>query len=324
MIESIRKIKLKLYRGYLKLIKYPLKGLYFRRIADLPDTDIIPKNKKYFLAIVAIIRGEDEYLVEWIEFHRMMGVEHFVLYDNGLHDQSKEILKSYIKSGIVTHIVFPDVPNTKHGVDANELSIQQLAYGDCIKRFRHHFHYLLRIDIDEFIFPVKHNTIVEVLNEYEPNTIKGIEINSTDFGNNNHVKKPKGLVTENYTLTSGHLNSFIVKSIGNTKYLSNIFKYTSAHYFSYRFSIIDTFKRILVGYPKIIKSEKANSLFQLNHYITKSKEEYLRKAKINEGGYMTGKETKERFFEINRSINKVENRKIFKYLPELKVKMKSL
>ena len=34
-----------------------------------------------YLSICAIYRDEAPYLVEWIEFHRLVGVEHFYLYD---------------------------------------------------------------------------------------------------------------------------------------------------------------------------------------------------------------------------------------------------
>ena len=53
-----------------------------------------------FLACVVICRGEDDYLIEWIEFHRMMGVEHFFVYDNGIEPATKELLKSYIADWI--------------------------------------------------------------------------------------------------------------------------------------------------------------------------------------------------------------------------------
>lgn len=36
-----------------------------------------------YLPICAIFKEEAPYLPEWIEFHRLMGVERFFLYDNG-------------------------------------------------------------------------------------------------------------------------------------------------------------------------------------------------------------------------------------------------
>ena len=40
------------------------------------------RETPHYLAICAIYRDEAPYLREWIEFHRLVGVEHFFLYDN--------------------------------------------------------------------------------------------------------------------------------------------------------------------------------------------------------------------------------------------------
>jgi len=38
---------------------------------------------------------------EWIEYYRMMGVEHFAIYNHSLGSNSTQILEPYIKAGIV-------------------------------------------------------------------------------------------------------------------------------------------------------------------------------------------------------------------------------
>lgn len=37
---------------------------------------------KYYVIICAILKDETPYLIEWVEHHLKIGVEHFVLYDN--------------------------------------------------------------------------------------------------------------------------------------------------------------------------------------------------------------------------------------------------
>ncbi len=96
----LKKIKRKVYIAYLKFIRHRLEGYKYRKKAKLSDSDILPANSFYYLGLVAIFRGEDSYLVEWIEFHRMMGVDHFILYDNGLEKSSQILLKPYIDKGI--------------------------------------------------------------------------------------------------------------------------------------------------------------------------------------------------------------------------------
>ena len=41
------------------------------------------------------------YLAEWIEFHRLIGVERFFLYDNGSADDHEQVLAPYVDEGIV-------------------------------------------------------------------------------------------------------------------------------------------------------------------------------------------------------------------------------
>ena len=137
------------------------------------------------------------------------------------------------------------------------------------------------------------------------NKIKGIEVNWLNFGYGKHEKKPQWLVIENYTLSSNNISKRTVKSICNTKFLSNFLKYTNVHHFSYRFSIIDIVTKLSFGYPKLFKGKDANDVLQLNHYITKSKEEYLTKMKVNSDGWMPGKESEEKFWNLNHGLDSI-------------------
>ena len=67
------------------------------------------KNTKFEneLAIGAIMKNEGPYLKEWLDFHILVGVTKFYLYDNESTDETKEILKPYIKSGIVEYNYWP-------------------------------------------------------------------------------------------------------------------------------------------------------------------------------------------------------------------------
>lgn len=317
-----RKITRRFYILYLKFIRHRWEGYKYRRKANLPDTDILPTNSFYYLGLVAIFRGEDDYLVEWIEFHKMMGVDHFILYDNGLENSSQVLLKPYIENGLVTHIPFPDIPGLRDGRYADTLSIQQMAYADFIKRFKHHFKYILQLDIDEFLFPKSHNSITEILNEYDDSKLARIEINWTNFGDSGHLTKPRGLVINNFTKSGSQVVPQVVKSISNTRYLSKRFSYTNVHRFSHRFTLKDVFTKLFLGYPQIIKGKSANDLFQLNHYITKSKEEFLTKGQKFKKGWQTGKKTIELYIKLNNQFNLVEKTNILRFLPELSKSIK--
>ena len=89
--------------------------------------------------------------------------------------------------------------------------------------------------------------------------------------------------------------------------------------FSYTFS--SRFLGRVRGYPDQLRDAAAESLFQINHYDTKSREEYERKARLNNCGYMAGKETTSRFDELNRKNNAREDTKILRFVPALQARL---
>lgn len=92
----------------------------FKKVERLMNND---RNKSFMheLAVVSISKNEGPYIVEWIEFHRMVGVSKFYFYDNESQDDTEQILKPYVEKGIVDYIKIPGVGR------------QLDAYNDAIK-----------------------------------------------------------------------------------------------------------------------------------------------------------------------------------------------
>ncbi len=271
-----------------------------------------------FLACVVICRGEDEYLIEWIEFHRMMGVERFFVYDNGAEPTTKALLEPYIANGLVSHIPFPDLnwPDLRSDwFDYHRPSTQELAYGHCITRFGNCYRFLLKIDADEYVFPAqdRHATLLAAMRELDLDKTIGIEIPMLDFGSSHHLRKPLGLTIEAYTKTRPGTRDF--KSIGNARFLARD-PLSNPHRFRYRLALAARLR----GTAKV-RPEAAAALFRLNHYFTKSRDEYLRKGEINARGYMAGKENEQQFMAINRDANVADNRDIQRFLPALRERL---
>ena len=55
---------------------------------------------KHYISICCMYKNEALYLAEWIEYHRIIGVDHFYLYDNLSDDYHEAILEPYIRAGI--------------------------------------------------------------------------------------------------------------------------------------------------------------------------------------------------------------------------------
>ena len=326
----VKSFLLKFKWGYSRWFVHHPQSRKIRKIYGLSNADILPKNEKYFLSIVAIFKGEDSYLLEWIEFHRLMGVEHFFLYDNGEELSSAELLEPYKQSGIVTHIPFPHRKGLKDKDNKiDTLTIQQLAYGDCLLRFRTHLQYLIQLDVDEFIFPAskKVDNIVSLLKNLKEKNTKGIEINWTLFGNNGHKSKPPGLVLANYTRTANDLAAIKlvnVKSIGNVNYISKKYQFSNVHRFIYRFSVKDIINRIHTGNPNVIRGDAASQLFQINHYKIKSREEFLNKKNIYSDGWLDDRDYRGLFDNFNNQLNQADNFNILRFVPDLKSRLVKL
>ena len=93
----------------------------------------------YQFSIVLIIQNEASYLEEWMEYHRMLGAEHFYIYDNKSTDELKEFLTEYIDQGIVTYQYWTGG--------------QMEAYQYAVDHYKFESKYIAIIDVDEFLIP---------------------------------------------------------------------------------------------------------------------------------------------------------------------------
>jgi Glycosyltransferase family 92 len=141
------------------------------------------------IAIAAIFFNEAEYLKEWIEFHLMVGVDRFYLYDNGSSDGFSAILEPYCQAGQVLLLPW--------SAFIGDASAQRLAYAHAARNCAPSVRWLAFIDIDEFLFSETGDDIRPVFAKLEG--FAALTIPRFEFGPNGHKEKPEGLVIENYT-----------------------------------------------------------------------------------------------------------------------------
>ncbi|XP_015904753.1 beta-1,4-galactosyltransferase galt-1 [Parasteatoda tepidariorum] len=101
-------------------------------------------------------------LIEFIELNRIMGVNHFVLYNHTVGPDVECILKKYVTEGVVTVL-----PWQLDIVSQKEIRTEGLfaALNDCLYRTMYRFRYVLMIDLDEYVIPHKNNSL-KVMLEY--------------------------------------------------------------------------------------------------------------------------------------------------------------
>ncbi|MDR2772812.1 MAG: glycosyltransferase family 92 protein [Elusimicrobiota bacterium] len=215
------------------------------------------------LSIASIVRNEADYIREWIEYHKLVGVEKFYIYDNESDDGLKEILEPYIKEGCVVYRYFPGKER------------QLRAYEDAVDKYKYETKWLALIDIDEFIVPKKYEKITDFLKDFEgyPQVLIGWVV----YGSAGHMVKPGGLVIENFKRHAS--DDFVTESkpIVNPRMIAcSLIPHWSQPLCGIT---VDEEKTPFKSYPykDFYLQPKPRIKMQINHYYGKSWAEFLQK-----------------------------------------------
>ena len=249
------------------------------------------RHEKYHLAIVAIAKNEGRYIAEWCAWHQLIGVDCIIVYDNDSTDDTLQVLQPFIDIGFVIY-------NTING-----RARQMDAYNDAIKRYGQLCRYMAIIDCDEFLHPLNEGetlkNIVDSTFEHSKN-IGGIAVNWTVFGTSGHTTKIPGLVMERFTHRSkpDFVPNIHVKSIVCPECIKS---YPNPHYAIYRKGfycvnmkghfVSGPFSPIADGWYRL----------RLEHYYTKSNEEYLKRREQGCADSLLTKRTIEDMYSYDRN-----------------------
>ncbi len=282
----------------------------FKSGAPIPCDDVYYLNKPVYLSICSIFKDEAPYLKEWIEYHILAGVERFYLYDNDSTDNPLEILQPYIDKGIVIY----------HKISGG--CKQYIVYRDAVYKYKKQTYWMAIIDLDEFIVPVEKDDIKEFLKDYEK--YPGIVINQEVFDSNGHKTKPDTGVIEAYTRISKEIGSWLnsqIKSIVRPSMVDGFCSAHWAHYKNHKLAVYANFVKVPENtYGALFNYAPCKSKIKLNHYFSKSEEEYLKRcARINPFG---GTRRPLQSF-LNFCGETEEDLTIQKYLPKLKERLKN-
>ena len=215
-----------------------------------------------YLSIGAVYRNEAPYLREWIEFHRLVGVERFFLYNNRIDDDHIEVLRPYIDDGTVIRDDLPAFPP------------QLECYQQCVESHRSDSRWIAFIDVDEFLFSPTGRPVPEILRDFEQHP--GMAVNCVVFGTSGHQAPPPGLVIENYRrrLALDRPRTKVVKAIVDPERVVKVGD--TAHYFIYvdEHKAVDELRRSV---REELSDTASVELLRINHYFTRSQQERERK-----------------------------------------------
>lgn len=219
---------------------------------------------KHQLSILLLARDEEDYLPEFIEFHLLQGIDHFyVIEHDPTNSNQSRVLEPYVQEGLATHLhcsgpkpqirEYNKFMKSPHAAESEWIAV---------------------IDCDEFLFsPTPTKSIKDILNMM-PKEIGAYAVHWSLFGSNGHKLKSAQLVTERFTKKALNKNPH-VKSIVRPHAVD----YTlNPHAFHLKKGYkacrgFDWYKSLPKEYG-ITEGQVAEPL-RLNHYHTKSENEYI-------------------------------------------------
>lgn len=261
-------------------------------------------GKPYYLTACCIAKDEERDLEEWLEFHRLVGVEHFYVYDNASRDRTTDILDRYSDVGLVTRVSWPGFPG------------QLSAYEDALRSFGGETAWLAFIDVDEFLFPSSGADLRDTLESYEE--FPALAAFWLCFAASGHRRRPEGLLIEHFRCRpaddfppNGVFKS-IVQPDRTTGSAGN------AHQFRHVGGEIVDERRRPLGDVSLPVATPAHDVIRINHYFTKSAEEWWRKTR--RGRPETNDPALRRTWDEFRIYdqNDVEDLTIQRFAPELR------
>ena len=211
---------------------------------------------RHFLSVLTPVRDEDPYLVEFINYSLLPGVDHFYFYDNDSKIPVADVVREYRDKCTVMR--------------APGDAVQARAYEHFCKHLKHETRWVAVFDIDEFVLPHKHASFREFVSDYD--YCDGIGINWVMFGDGHHKTIPEGGVVANYLYRQAAQHPCIKSVVKSRKLVG----FDNPHLATLRDGslYIDAHvNRIASAYNENFTTD----VIQLNHYFTKSEAEWKRK-----------------------------------------------
>jgi len=247
------------------------------------------------LSLCAIVKDENEYLPEWLEYHKLVGVDRFYIYDNGSAVPIRKTLERDVVSGRVVVFDFPG-----HAKQCE-------AYLNCAQRLRGISQWVGFIDVDEFICLKRGEDLRHFMGQFYG--YGGLAINWQTFGPSGHKTRPEGLQIENY-LMKGPVDFDWNQHIKTVARPECIGFFPNCHYASYEPGWMCVNERG-APVPGPFSIPVSVDAIQVNHYFTRSHDEFYRKIARGAGD---GTTKKMEFYDIiERDCSSVKDDYLLKF-----------
>ncbi len=223
------------------------------------------------VAIVGIVKYEGPFVEEWVAYHRLLGADHFYLYDNDGEAPLASVLRDHREYVTV-------IPWAGEHEDLPGRNKQTKAYEHSLGRVREAW--IAFIDVDEFIVLRQHVNLQEFLGGFgDIGDIGAVRLTWHLFGHNGYHDNPEGLITSSLTrrrTTPGRMT----KAINRIEAISAI---DSAHFCRLKrgFATVDANGR---PYQAALYPGKT-SVAHINHYMCRSFRNWMHRIERGEAAF---------------------------------------
>ncbi len=292
----------------------------FPRIAERREkgglpAPVAPDPDRSGVALVAIVKDEERYIGEWLDYHMLVGARHAYVYNNGSTDRTCDVLRQSRWAERVTIIPW-------RNFDA-AIRIQNAAYNHALANFGSRYRWMAFIDIDEFIVPKHCDDLNLALNDFDD--VAALSLPWHMFGPSGHATRPATLVVESYLERADFPPRPDVLSLLNYKTIADPAKVRRAktHHVEL-FGEADVMwndrKEKFSYYKRFDPRNATADVLQLNHYFTRSSEEM--REKIAKGRVSKDGRTKNADF-LQEQVEKLQrytarDETILRFVPALK------
>ncbi|PRF34837.1 glycosyltransferase family 2 protein [Burkholderia multivorans] len=225
------------------------------------------------LGIAAIFKNEHPFIVEWLAYHRVLGISKFFIADNESDDDTGRLLAALSSLGYLKFIT--------HKTNLGEKP-QMAAYQTLADTFKNEVEWLCYIDADEFLQPeTEGQSITDALSEVlADNEVGAVAINWALYGSSNWVTADSRPIIERFTLRAK-------KECGANRHYKTIIRteaFRSSGGNPHAFVLEDGYKyvngrgrRLSVGEIDGIADSVTWNPVRINHYVVKSRSEFFTK-----------------------------------------------
>jgi len=260
----------------------------------------------YYLTLGSCLKGEESYMLDFVKYHKYIGVEKFVFLDRTYGP----LYELFHNDPAVEIIHFPDIDGNTH----------QEAWGCLIRHNKYKTKWLALIDADQALVPVQTDNASEILKNYED--YASLQLNWKTFGSSYHENRLPGSVYERFLLTSQNDNAYNY----HTQFICQPdhtlgLKTAEPHYpflpdhelmVNTNKEQINANKQVALNpnTPLSFNVPALHDIMWIAHYTNKSKEEWLIKNSKGRADIFGGKMPLDQFDEYESQCNEIKEERV--------------